>query len=86
MPPATIDSATKVNIGILITLVGAFAGGAAYMGSLRAEFVQVRQSIDRMEKAFEKLASQAQTDGRDLTGLKAKLAEIERRLERIESR
>lgn len=84
MPPTTIDNATKVNLGILITLVGAFTGGAAYLGSMRGEFVQVRQSIDRMEKAFEKLASQAQMDGRDLTGVKAKLLDLERRIEKIE--
>lgn len=85
MPPATIDSATKVNVGILITLVGTFAGGSAYLAALRSEVVQVRQGFDRVEKTLEKLASQAQTDGRDLTSMKAKLLELERRIERLES-
>lgn len=85
MPPATtIDKATKVNLGILGTLVVSAVGGGIYLGTLRTEFGEVKASIGRMERSIDKIAAQAQVDGRDLAMVRARLDALELRIQALE--
>ena len=86
MPPATIDKATKFSISILITLISACTGGAFYLAGIRGEFVEFRKSMDRMERTMDKLATQSQADGRDLSTLRAKVDAIDARVRLLEAR
>lgn len=93
MANTTIDSATKVNIGILVTLLGAIGAGGAYFGSLRSDIGQLQQSIANVEQAIQKASAQAQVDGRDLASVRTQLGanaaliqQLDVRLRRIEDR
>lgn len=83
--PASIDSATKVNIGILITMLATIGSGGMFFGSIKSEIGQMNQELTSIRQAFERAANQAQIDGRDLSANRARITALEEAVRRIEA-
>lgn len=83
---STIDSATKVNIGILITMLATIGSGGMFFGSIKSEIGQMNSELTSIRQAFERAASQAQIDGRDLSANRARITSLEDAVRRIEQR
>lgn len=79
-PPATITSATRINLGILFTMIGASGGLAMFLMSINTKVAegnikleQVTRSAARMEAAIDKIADQVTASDRELSVLKTQI-------------
>lgn len=92
-PSATIDSATKVNIGILSTMLTAAIGGAMFLASIKSEISAgnarleaMAKTTNRMEEAIDKLISKVSEGERERGILKTLIDSWEARIRAIEKR
>lgn len=84
MTRTTIDSATKVNVAILITLLGATGGGGMFFGSIKSEIGQINEGLSSIRQAVERASAQAQVDGRELSTNRARITSLEEAVRRLE--
>jgi len=83
--PVTIDKATRVNLGILLTLIGASGGGAVYLTNLNANVLAVTQKLDKVEQAIDRTNSIIARDGKVLAVLESTVGSLLRRVEALEN-
>lgn len=82
--PNTIDPTTKVNIGILGTLLASAIGGAAYLATLRTSVDGMNKTLQDVKLAIDRNTHQIANDGRHLAELKAQIEGLKARVESIE--
>lgn len=85
MPTAnTIDKTTKVNLGILGTLLVSAVGGAAYLTTLNSNVVAVVEGQDELKHAIDRNTEQLMNDGKALAVLDTLVKTIDRRVGELE--
>lgn len=72
--PNTIDQTTKVNLGILGTLLVSAVGGAAFMSSLKTSVDSMAQGLTEVKTAIDRNTHQIANDGREQAVMQATLA------------
>jgi len=80
----SIDTTTKVNLGILGTLVAMAAAGAFYFGGLKATAVSVDQSLKSMRAALDRNTMEIQKGNTLDAVFDSRVNELERRVTEIE--
>lgn len=86
MPPATIDSSTKVQVGILVTLLGGLFGAAWWAASMTASVETVRDNSDKMTASMLRLEGLVSGHERKFAVSDEMFKAIERRLDVVESK
>ncbi len=82
----TIDQTTKVNLGILGTLLVSAVGGAAYLATLRTSVDGMNATLKDVKLAIDRNTHQITSDGRKMAELKAQIADMQRRITSLEGR
>lgn len=80
----SIDQATKVNLGILGTLLASAVGGAVYLSTLHSSVEHVSQTLTEVKQAIDKTNAQLSVDSKALAVLQALTDSLERRLAILE--
>ena len=81
---STIDATTKVNLGILGTLVVMAATGAFYFGGLKASVASVDQSLKEMKIALDRNSSAIASSATSAAVRDAVIEALERRIRELE--
>ena len=81
---SSIDTTTKVNLGILGTLVIMAASGAFYFGGLKAQAASVDQSLKSMRLALDRNTTEISKGNTLDAVMLARMVELERRIGEIE--
>lgn len=81
---ATIDQATKVNIGILGTLLASVVGGTVYLSTLHTSVSHISTTLTEVKSAIDRTNQQMAADGRSLAVLETFVQSIERRVIELE--
>lgn len=81
---ATIDQATKVNIGILGTLLASAIGGSVYLSTLHSSVEHVSRTLTELKQSIDKTNAQLASDSKALAVLQALVETAERRLSELE--
>jgi len=84
MTGKVIDQTTKVNIGILGTLLVSAVGGAAYLASLKTSVDTMGEALQDVKQAIDRNTHQIANDGRQMAELKAQLEAVKARLASLE--
>lgn len=82
----TLDRTTKVNLGILGTLLGSAVGGAVYLTTLNSNVVQVSERMVDVKQAIDRNTAQLAHDGRTLAVLESIVKTLVPRVERLEKK
>lgn len=80
----TIDKTTKVNLGILLTLLTSLGGGAVYLTRLNGHVIQVVTTLHEVRKILDNNTAKLDRDGRTLAVLETLVGTIERRVTMLE--
>lgn len=83
---ATIDTSTKVNVGILTTILGATIGGAVYLTKLDTGFTAVRDLVTDVKIAVQNLTTTVAADGKTLITVEQMQRFMQIRLDEIDVR
>lgn len=83
---STIDSGTKVQIGILCTLLAACSGGAWWAATMAADVSAVKDNSDKMTAATLRIEAVVQEHGRKFAGVEEVLKAIDKRLDVVEAK
>lgn len=86
MPPATIDSGTRVQFGILVTLITSFTSGAWWAAGMTRDVSAVRENSEKMTNAVLRLEGMGQEHARVLVALGKDLEAQERRIQSLEAK
>lgn len=81
---ANIDQATKVNLGILGTLLASAVGGAVYLSTLHSSVEHVSQTLTEVKASIDKTNAQLASDSKALAVLQALVGSVEQRLTALE--
>ncbi len=81
---ATIDQSTKVNLGILGTLLASSIGGAVYLTTLHTSVEHVSHTLTEVKAAIERTNAQLTMDGKTLLVLDTLVQSLERRVTALE--
>lgn len=81
---ATIDQATKINLGILGTLLASSIGGAVYLTTLHTSVEHVSHTLTEVKAAIERTNAQLTLDGKTLLVLDTLVQSLERRVTALE--
>lgn len=79
-----IDKTTKVNLGILGTLVSMAAVGAFWFSGLKTSFVSVDESLQKVEVALDRNTRQIAEASKSQAVLDSRMRDLERRILEIE--
>jgi len=82
--PVTLDRTTKVNVGILVTLLASTGGGAAYLTTMNTNVLGVTKSLGEVKQAIDRITVQLQHDGKSLAVLQALVQTLDRRVADLE--
>lgn len=82
--PAVLDRTTKVNLGILATLLTSAVGGAAYLTKLNANVEAVVLGQSALTRAIDRNTEQLAHDSRALAVLETLVQTIDRRVGALE--
>lgn len=63
---STITPATKINLGILFTLLGSFVGAVFFLSTLNANVEAVVDGQSELRKAIDRNTEQLANDGKSL--------------------
>jgi len=80
----SIDTTTKVNLGILGTLVAMAAAGAFYFGGLKATATSVDQSLKSMRSALDRNTREIQKGNTLDAVFTTSIEELRRRVTELE--
>ena len=86
MASPTIDSNTRVNIGILGTILSCGIGGAVYLTTLNANVIEVSERMVDVKKAIDRNTEQLAVEGRALAVLETLVQTMNHRLTVLENR
>lgn len=89
MPPTTsasLDSNTRVQFGILVTLITAFTGAAWWAAGMTRDVAAVRENSDKMTAATLRLESLGLEHARMLVAMGKDVEALERRIAVLESK
>lgn len=80
----TIDQATKVNLGILGTLLVSVIGATIYLSTLQVNVAHISSTLSEVKSAIDRTNLQMSLEGKSLAVLQALVQSIERRVELLE--
>jgi hypothetical protein len=80
----TIDQATKVNIGILGTLLISVVGATIYLSTLQVNVAHISTTLSEVKSAIDRTNLQLSLDGKALAVLETLVQSIERRVSELE--
>jgi Tfp pilus assembly protein PilO len=80
----TIDQATKVNLGILGTLLVSVIGATVYLSTLQVNVAHISSTLSEVKSAIDRTNLQMSLEGKSLAVLQALVQSIERRVELLE--
>lgn len=81
----SITSATKVNLGILGTMLVATATSVLYLSSLNSSVDNLSRNLDQVKAAIDRNTMQLATDSRALAVLETIVGTIDRRVIALEA-
>lgn len=80
----TIDQATKVNIGILGTMIVSVIGATIYLSTLQVNVAHISTTLGEVKDAINRTNLQLTIDGKSLAVLETLVQSIERRVSLLE--
>ncbi len=80
----TIDKTTKVNLGILGTLIAMAWLGATKLSDLSSEVKGLRVDVKEVKQALDRNSTQIANDGKSSAVMGSRLNDIERRVLELE--
>jgi Tfp pilus assembly protein PilO len=80
----TIDQATKVNLGILGTLLVSVIGATIYLSTLQVNVAHISSTLSEVKSAIDRTNLQLSMDGKTLAVLETLVQSIERRVDALE--
>lgn len=83
---SSLDSTTRVNLGILGTLVSMAAVGAFYFAGLKASFASVDESLQEVKDALERNTRQIADSSKTQAVMDVQIEELRRRILELERR
>ena len=83
---STIDSGTKVQLGILVTLIGGLFGAAWWAATMTADVGAVRTNSDKMTASMLRLEGMVSGHERKFAVSDELFKAIDRRLDIVESK
>ena len=85
-PKTKIDATTSVNIGILITMLGAVWYFATNLGQLRSGIDRLNEQTADVKRAIDRNTAQLASDGKTLSALQAVVSSLQERVGKLEQR
>ena len=82
----SIDTTTKVNIGILGTLLVSTIGGTFFFASLQGSVEAMSENLRDVKTAIDRNTAQIASDGRELGVLQAHVNSLLQRVTQLESK
>lgn len=83
---SAIDATTKVNIGILGTLLTSAVGGAFFFASMQGSVDAMSQRLTDVKIAIDRNTAQITSDGRTIGILQARIDSLMQRVNTLESK
>lgn len=80
----TIDQATKVNLGILGTMIVSVIGATLYLSTLQVNVAHISSTLGEVKDAINRTNMQLAVDGKSLAVLETLVQAIQRRVELLE--
>jgi hypothetical protein len=82
----TIDRTTKVNLGILFTMLASVAAGAFWAANVNSNVVQLVKSVDDLKTAVERNSSLISSKSEAIAVLTKMVEILDRRVTDLEKR
>ncbi len=80
----TIDKTTKVNLGILGTLIAMTALGAYRLSDLSSQVQTLGDNMKEVRRALDRNTAQINNDGKSVVILQTQVTALERRVRELE--
>lgn len=81
----TIDASTKVNLGILITLISAVGAGGWWCSDVQSTIESVDDRLGGLQTSVERLVEADRVNSREVAVLRELVRSLEKRLALVET-
>jgi len=84
-PPATINTSSKISLGILGSILASAALGGAYLSSVKTSLDNVGDSVRVNTETLKEVKEAIQEDSMTIAVLKSEMRSLENRIRKLES-